>query len=209
MAAISFLYREVLGSPVEELEPIARAKRAVRLPVVLTSAEVKQLIARMDGTPQLVVMLLYGTGLRVLECLKLREGCGFCRSRDHGAGWQGGQRSSYDAPDIGGRCPARPHGSGARVTCAGPEAGWWESGHPERIGAEVSKGIDRMEVAVCVPGGQELYRQGEPRTEEASSPCDGGSACGSGGGAGVGAGEAGDMPHLQALIRDALNRERL
>jgi integrase len=58
--------------PLEELEPIARAKRAVRLPVVLTKDEVKQLIARMEGTPQLVAMLLYGSGLRVLECLTLR-----------------------------------------------------------------------------------------------------------------------------------------
>jgi len=72
MAAISFLCREVLGTPLEELEPIARAKRAVRLPVVLTTEEVKQVIARMEGTPRLVAMLLYGSELRVLECLQLR-----------------------------------------------------------------------------------------------------------------------------------------
>jgi len=72
MAAISFLYREVLGTPLEQIDPIARAKRAVRVPVVLTTEEVSQVIARMDGTPQLVVMLLYGSGLRVLECLQLR-----------------------------------------------------------------------------------------------------------------------------------------
>ncbi|MFL5571611.1 MAG: integron integrase [Gemmatimonadaceae bacterium] len=72
MAAISFLYRNVLSTPLEQLEPIARAKRAVRLPVVLTPHEVAQLIARLDGTPQLVVKLLYGAGLRVLECLQLR-----------------------------------------------------------------------------------------------------------------------------------------
>ena len=72
MAGISFLYREVLGTPLEQLDPIARAKRAVRLPVVLTKEEVKELIARMEGTPQLVAMLLYGSGLRVLECLTLR-----------------------------------------------------------------------------------------------------------------------------------------
>jgi len=72
MAAISFLYREVLGTPLEQLDPIARAKRAIRLPVVLTKDEVRQLIARMEGTPQLVAMLLYGSGLRVLECLTLR-----------------------------------------------------------------------------------------------------------------------------------------
>lgn len=72
MAAISFLYRDVLSTPLEELSQIARAKRAVRLPVVLTKDEVKQVIARMEGTPRLVAMLLYGSGLRVLECLRLR-----------------------------------------------------------------------------------------------------------------------------------------
>jgi integron integrase len=72
MAAISFLYRHVLGTPLEELEPIARAKRPVRLPVVLTKQEVQQVIALMEGTPQLAAMLLYGSGLRVLECLTLR-----------------------------------------------------------------------------------------------------------------------------------------
>src|SRR5213596_1494144 len=49
--AIAFLYREVLGTPLEDLAPIARAKRPVRLPVVLTAGEVKQVIAEMDGTP--------------------------------------------------------------------------------------------------------------------------------------------------------------
>src|SRR2546422_2571197 len=71
MAAISFLCREVLGTPLEQIDPIARAKRAVRLPVVLTPEEVKQVIARLDGTPQLVAMLLYGSGLQVLEWLQL------------------------------------------------------------------------------------------------------------------------------------------
>jgi len=52
MAAISFLYREVLGTPLEELEPIARAKRSVRVPVVLAQEEVKQVIGRMEATPQ-------------------------------------------------------------------------------------------------------------------------------------------------------------
>ncbi|HET9636125.1 MAG TPA: integron integrase [Gemmatimonadaceae bacterium] len=72
LAAIGFLYREVLNLPLEDSEALARAKRPVRLPVVLTRDEVRQLIGEMDGTPQLVAMLLYGTGMRVLECLQLR-----------------------------------------------------------------------------------------------------------------------------------------
>lgn len=72
LAAIGFLYREVLRAPIEEVEEIARPKQPVRLPVVLSRQEVRRLIAEMDGTPMLVVMLLYGSGLRVLECLQLR-----------------------------------------------------------------------------------------------------------------------------------------
>ncbi len=72
LAAIGFLYREVLNLPLEDSEALARAKRPVRLPVVLTRDEVRRLISEMDGTPQLVAMLLYGTGMRVLECLQLR-----------------------------------------------------------------------------------------------------------------------------------------
>ena len=72
LAAIGFLYRDVLNIPLEEAERLARAKRPVRLPVVLTRDEVKRLIGDMDGVPQLVAILLYGAGMRVLECLQLR-----------------------------------------------------------------------------------------------------------------------------------------
>ena len=72
LAAIGFLYREVLKVPLEETEDLARAKRPVRLPVVLTREEVKRVIGEMDGASQLVAMILYGSGLRLMECLSLR-----------------------------------------------------------------------------------------------------------------------------------------
>ncbi len=72
LAAISFLYRDVLSIPLEDSEALARAKRPVRLPVVLTRDEILRLLSEMEGTPQLVAMLLYGAGMRVLECLELR-----------------------------------------------------------------------------------------------------------------------------------------
>lgn len=72
MAAIAFLYREVLRIQLEEFEQVARAKRPERLPTVLTREEVKRVIREMAGTPRLVAALLYGSGLRVLECLQLR-----------------------------------------------------------------------------------------------------------------------------------------
>jgi integron integrase len=72
LAAIAFLYRDVLNLPLEHSEQLTRAKRPVRLPVVLTRDEVRRLIGEMDGAPQLVAMLLYGAGMRVMECLQLR-----------------------------------------------------------------------------------------------------------------------------------------
>jgi site-specific recombinase XerD len=72
MAALSFLYGAILGSPLEEIEPIARAKRPVRMPVVMSRDEVRRVIEAMEGTSRLVATLLYGSGLRLLECLQLR-----------------------------------------------------------------------------------------------------------------------------------------
>jgi len=72
LSALLFLYREVLGRPVESLGDVVRAKRPERLPVVLTRDQVLALLARLDGSPRLVATLLYGTGMRLLEGLRLR-----------------------------------------------------------------------------------------------------------------------------------------
>jgi len=63
--ALLFLYREVLHQELQGIQAV-RADRPVRVPVVLTPEECKQVIARMTGTPQLVVKLLYGSGLRLI-----------------------------------------------------------------------------------------------------------------------------------------------
>jgi len=72
LAAIVFLYREVLGKDLGRLEGLVPARRPKRLPVVLTRAEVKAVLAHMRGTPRLVASVLYGGGLRLLEGLSLR-----------------------------------------------------------------------------------------------------------------------------------------
>jgi integron integrase len=73
LAALLFLYRDVLGSPIEgRLEGVVQAKRSIRLPTVLTRDEVRAVLAGMDGIPRLVALLLYGSGLRLLEALCLR-----------------------------------------------------------------------------------------------------------------------------------------
>ncbi|MBP8646341.1 MAG: integron integrase [Syntrophobacteraceae bacterium] len=70
--AILFLYREVLDQPVEGRIEAVRAKRRPMLPVVMTQEEVKRVLSEMKGTHLLMAKLLYGGGLRLMECVRLR-----------------------------------------------------------------------------------------------------------------------------------------
>jgi len=72
LSAILFLYREVLKIDPPWIDDVVRARQPKRLPTVLSKEEVAALLVRLEGTVQLVVMLLYGTGMRILECLRLR-----------------------------------------------------------------------------------------------------------------------------------------
>lgn len=72
LSALLFLYREVLGVDLPWLENVVRAKRPARLPVVLTRREVAAVLDRIQGTHGLMVRLLYGTGMRLMECVRLR-----------------------------------------------------------------------------------------------------------------------------------------
>ncbi|MFZ5593977.1 MAG: integron integrase [Pseudomonadota bacterium] len=71
-SALLFLYREVLEIDLPWLDNVTKARVPQRLPVVLTHAEVKALLDRLEGTPWLMASLLYGAGLRLLECVRLR-----------------------------------------------------------------------------------------------------------------------------------------
>jgi len=70
--ALVFVYDKVLERPLGDLGTYARAKRPKRLPVVLSVNEVKRLLGQMSGVRGLVASLLYGTGMRLMECLRLR-----------------------------------------------------------------------------------------------------------------------------------------
>lgn len=71
-SAILFLYREVINAELPWLGGVVAARAPLRLPVVLTVEEVEALLARMRGTSGLIAKLLYGSGLRIMECLRLR-----------------------------------------------------------------------------------------------------------------------------------------
>jgi integron integrase len=75
LAALLFLYREVLEISVGWLDAMVRAKRPARRPTVMSREEVRRVISAMDGVPQLVAMVLYGSGLRLMEacCLRIKD----------------------------------------------------------------------------------------------------------------------------------------
>jgi len=72
LGALLFLYRHVLEDPLPWLKDVVRAARPSRLPVVMTPEEVRRVLSRMTGAGHLVALLLYGSGLRLLEGLMLR-----------------------------------------------------------------------------------------------------------------------------------------
>jgi integron integrase len=71
-SAILFLYKAVLGQELPWLDGVTNAKASIRLPVVLTEEEVRLVLGACDGTPGLMLKLIYGTGMRIMECLRLR-----------------------------------------------------------------------------------------------------------------------------------------
>ena len=72
LSSLLFLFEKVLGKELEWLNDLNRVKRPARLPVVLTRREVETVLAQLEGTKWLLASLLYGSGLRLMECLRLR-----------------------------------------------------------------------------------------------------------------------------------------
>jgi integron integrase len=72
LCALLFLYRDVLKTDLQFIDGIERAKRPKRLPAVLSEDEVRAVLSQLSGTPHIMASLLYGSGLRLIECVRLR-----------------------------------------------------------------------------------------------------------------------------------------
>jgi integrase len=72
LAALLFLYRHVLGVPIAMGREVVRARRHKGIPVVMTAGEAWRVLEQLDGTCRLAALLMYGSGLRLMECLTLR-----------------------------------------------------------------------------------------------------------------------------------------
>ena len=72
LSALLFLYRHVIGREVGDLGNVIRARKPRRLPVVMSREEVKAVMANLTGDKRLMALIMYGAGLRLMECLRLR-----------------------------------------------------------------------------------------------------------------------------------------
>ena len=81
LSALLFLYRYVLDRQLGQLGDVIRARKSKRLPVVLTREEVKAVLNKLNGEQRLIAVMMYGTGMRLMECLRLRV-----KDIDFGAG---------------------------------------------------------------------------------------------------------------------------
>jgi integrase len=149
MNALVFLYRVVLEHDLPWLDDVVRARRPQHLPVVFTRDEVRgRVLARLDGPRRLIALLLYGCGLRLLECLQLRV-----KDVDFPAN-QITIRSGKGARDRVTMLPAAAKPGLlehiASVRRLGVAAG--------RAGAKVSSSSTRVRMAVGLPGHSPLHR---------------------------------------------------
>ena len=155
--ALLFLYREVLHQPFENIQAV-RANRPIRVPAVLTPDEVKQVIVAMSGLPQLVVKLLYGSGLRLLEALRLRV---------HDLDFEMKQLTVRDGKRAKDRFtvlseslipPARTFGKGKSDSPGGSSAGRRFGLSARCFGSQVSQGSTRVGLAIRIPGTRSFHR---------------------------------------------------
>jgi integrase len=125
LCALVFLSRHVLGQNFGGLEDVVRAKRPQRLPVVLTRPEVRALLGALEGVHWITVSLLYGAGLRLLECLRLRvKAIDFASHQILLREGKGPSGSSNDAASSG-------------ASTAGGTSGTRSSTAPARFGARL------------------------------------------------------------------------
>lgn len=137
-SAVLFLYREVLARPLVGIDDVVRAKRPIRLPVVLSREEVAAVLGYLTGAPLLMCSLMYGGGLRLLETCRLRtKDLDFERGEVTVRTGKGGKDRVTILPNRLAR-PLRDHRAfRPRATRGRPGPRPWRGRAPSRAGATV------------------------------------------------------------------------
>jgi integrase len=159
LAALLFLYGEVLQLPLASLGPVVHAKRPHRLPVVMTRDEVAAVLRQLEGVWWLMAGLLYGSGLRLLECASLRV-----KDVDFGAGQivvrrAKGQQDRVTLLPRSLLAPLQAHLVQVQGPASPGSGGWRRQCRPARgAEGEIPKRWPRVAVAMGIPGNAALYR---------------------------------------------------
>jgi integrase len=101
LCALLFLYRHVLHQEIGDIGDVIRARKPKRLPVVLTHDEVKSVLMHLIGEKWLMAMMMYGSGLRLMECLRLRvQDVDFSRNEITGRDGKGSEDRRTVLPEL-------------------------------------------------------------------------------------------------------------
>src|SRR3989441_4586289 len=170
LSALLFLYRDVLKKDLPYIEGIERAKRPERLPVVFTQAEVKDVLARLDGVNYLIATLLYGAGLRLMDALRLRvKDVDFERNEIIVREGKGEKDRVTMLPQsikdtVAGSSQTRTDHSSKRSA-----AGLWRGLSAVRARPEISERAEGVEVAIHLSSGEDFGRSSVGKTAATSS----------------------------------------
>jgi site-specific recombinase XerD len=151
-SALLFLYREVLSRELPWLDGVVRSKTPSRLPVVLTRTEVVRVLAGMTGTHRVIGDLLYGTGMRIMEALRLRvKDVDFGRREILVRDGKGAKDRVTMLPERLFHA-LRKHLAEAEAGAPnGSRRGLWRGLHAFCAGPQISRSSSRMGVAVRIP----------------------------------------------------------
>jgi integrase len=171
LSALLFLYREVLDLDVPWLDDLVRAKRPIRLPIVLTREEVGAVLQPLEGVPRLMAYLLYGAGLRVLECCRLRvQDVDFARNQIVVRNGKGAKDRATMLPDAVKTALKRHLDEVREQHQRGPSARRRLGRASYRARAEVSERRPRVGMAMGVSGNELLHRTRHPPAATSPSP---------------------------------------
>jgi integrase len=160
LSSLLFLYREVLQQDIGTATVLPRARMPARVPVVLTPSEVRRVLEQLHGVLQIVATLLYGSGLRLQECLELRvKDVDFERREITVRRGKGQKDRRVMLPDAVRESLERHLADVRRPHHADLAAGFGRVVLPDALERKYPHGRHGLGVAVCLPGGSHLPRR--------------------------------------------------
>jgi hypothetical protein len=204
LSALLFLYRHVLGREVGDLGEVIRARKPKRLPVVMTRDEVKAVLTNLTGDKWLMASLMYGAGLRLMECLRLRvQDIDFSRNEILVRDGKGAKDRITMLPESL-KAPLQQHLKTVKAIHERDLADGWGRVHlPDALDRKYPQRSQGVALAMDLSAGEPLEkpkdgRRGTPSRSRIDHP-EGGQRRGEKGRLG----QTGHLPHIPSFLRHA------